>query len=294
MKTSGFFRYAAAAAAVFLLTLLMAVPAAAEEGVIDLGYSEKYSRTYTKYDVDGDGSPDKISIGLGEKQEEGSYNKLIIRINGKAAFTKRYAYEGTFGAKVRLITLKNGKVYLYLEDSMGDYHTLCALFRYNGTKLVKAFDFKKLNGLFPADKLEHVHGDPERVSGNTISFMERFQCGALAYTSVAMKIVYKSGKLQLSSRYLKMNGINGSEGGKYYKLVTGISAYPTATASKVARNFKKGTLLRISQLVIGQNGDIRFRATSSSGRYGYISVHRQAKNEEGIHTPLFEGLDYAG
>ena len=282
-----------AAAVLLLFAAFFAIPAsAAQPPLVDLGYSEKFSRTFTKYDVTGDGTPDKISIGLGEKQEEGYYRKLIVRINGKAAFTKWYTYEGTFGARVMILRLTGGRVYVFIKDSMGDFCSLCSLFRYVGGKLVKSFDLRTMGGIYPKGKLEYPTGLPLKVSGNYITCSAFFQCPALAGTGFNVKLVLKSGKLQLASRYIAMKGINGSEPNAKYKLRETVPAYATAKAAKAGRFFKKGSLVRVTTMVFG-DGFIRFRIVNASGRSGYISVLRNVKTG-GLTYPLFEGLDYAG
>lgn len=276
-----------------LLITLTAAPAHAQAQLVDLGYSEQPSRTYADYDVTGDGKADTLDIYLADKSDDTRYMKLTLEVNGKPAYTKKYTYEGTFGATIKLITLKNGRVYLYLKDSPGDFTTVCSLYRFNGTKFVKSFDFRTLGGQLDSDKLSYVTGNPTGVSGNTITFREHFQCDATGSTATDMRIVYKSGKLKLATRYFSMKGINGSSAGKRYKLRTMVTAYPSATATKVTKKFGKGSLLKVTQLYIGNNGIMRFRVVNPAGRVGYLNAHKSA-TVGGEKMPLFEGLDYAG
>ncbi len=276
-----------------LAAFIAAVPAfAAQKPLVDLGFSEKESRYYTQYDVTGDGKADKFLIGLSQEKEGGSYGRMTILINGAVVFQRDYDIEGCFGTNVKLITVKSGRVFIYLKDTLGDFNSVCALFKFNGKKLIKMYDFRTLNGLLPKKGYSYVTAAPTAVSGNVISFHEGLQCPALGTTGWDMKLVYKGGKFQLTSRYAKMNGVDGKSPNKKYKLRADITAYPTATAAKVGRKFRKGTLLRVTQLVIG-NGFVRFKVINSAGRYGYVSILRGA-TVGGSRYPIFEGLDYAG
>ena len=277
----------------FLMILLSVPVSAAAAKMNDLGYSDEPSRVYTEYDLNGDGTADRLSIELGNKSEGGDYMRLVIRINGKAALTRKYSVEGTFGIKAKILKLANGKTYLFIADAlMNDYVGLCSLFRYNGTKLVKSYDFRTLGGLLWHTEVNRVHGDPTAVSGNTISFTESFQTPALANTKTQLKLVYKGGKLQLSSRYGKISAVSGKNpAGKKYKLLKDVTVYPTGTSTTPARTLQKGSLLKISKFCIA-NGTLRFRVVDSAGRSGYVNALDYSE-ENGVQHALFEGLYYS-
>ena len=280
--------------AVLLMSLLSVPVFAAGPKLTDLGYSEIALRGYTEYDLNGDGTADKLSIELEDEQEAGDFGRLVVKINNKALLTRNYGKDGTFGIHAAIIKLLNGRTYLFLEDAMmHDYVGLCSLFRYTGTKLVKSFDFRTLNGHLWFNGIERAYGIPTAVSGNTITFTEHFHTPALGSTDTQLKISYKGGKLQPASSYGKITAVSGKNpAGKKYKLLKDVSAYETGTSTRLARKFKKGSLLKLSSFCIA-NGTLRFRVVNSAGRSGYVNA-LNACVVNGIRRPYFEGLGYAG
>ncbi len=279
------------------LAVFAAVPCmAAEAKITDFGYSERYSRSYKNIDVTGDGKANTISIGLGKQISGGFYGRLVIRIDGKTAFTKNYDVEGTFGSTVKVVTLQNGATYVYICDNLIDEgNSVCGLFQYDGSKLVQKYDFLTMNGkLIPSSRtpmFSNIWGTPTAVSGNKIQFEEVFRCAALSGTRTVFTLSYSGGNLKLASSYGKVIMCSGRPTTKAYVLAGNALAYPTATAPKYGRKFAKGGKLRVTSIVITANQGIRFRGVNSKGRFGFFSIHA-CFNSGGRRRPMFEGFEY--
>ena len=150
----------------------------------------KANKTYTKYDITGDGKADKIKISTGKAYYD-VYEKLTVTVNGKKVLCDKSSY---FRVEAKLCTLKNGKVFLYLYNPFQNYDaTVCGLYRYQNGKLVQSVDLLQVCGV--GDTGYHTYGDVLSVKGNKItlqSYQINYQMGALV---TAFEYTYSKGKL---------------------------------------------------------------------------------------------------
>ena len=99
----------------------------------------KPGKTYTKYDITGDKKKDKIKITLGKRDESDFIKRITVSVNGKKIVKKGI---GSFYYKTSLVTLKNGKVYLWVKSSSEDADdTWGCLYQYRKGKLEKKLEF---------------------------------------------------------------------------------------------------------------------------------------------------------
>ncbi len=285
------------AALVMGMMVLLAVPVAAQSPLIRVGYLSTKSKTLRNYDITGDGKADKLSIGLGNPTEEGTFKKLILRLEGKAIFTKQYKDEGTFGVTVKILTMKDKSVYIYLSDALlNDYVSLCGLFKYNGTKLVRVFDFITFNGQYKTSVnhslFTYQKGEPYAVDGNRILVNVHFQCAALAQVAMRTYLVHKDGRPRLSTRYLHVVTIGGKPASNYFKLVGKLKGYARSTGTLAGATFEANEELHVPELYVGK-GILRFIVVNRDGEYAFLDAHKYFTSS-GKKFPIFRGLSYSG
>ena len=89
----------------------------------------KSNRTYTAYDVTGDGTKDKIRIRASNQTDDEAYSSLTVSVNGKTAY--RLKNTRFYNVIANIYTLKNGQpfLYLYAPAENGD-GPVCALLKY--------------------------------------------------------------------------------------------------------------------------------------------------------------------
>ena len=67
----------------------------------------KANRTYTAYDVTGDGTKDKIRIRASNQTDDEAYSSLTVSVNGKTAY--RLKNTRFYNVIANIYTLKNGQ-----------------------------------------------------------------------------------------------------------------------------------------------------------------------------------------
>lgn len=67
----------------------------------------KSNRTYTAYDVTGDGTKDKIRIRASNQTDDEAYSSLTVSVNGKTAY--RLKNTRFYNVIANIYTLKNGQ-----------------------------------------------------------------------------------------------------------------------------------------------------------------------------------------
>ena len=71
------------------------------------GVQLKANRTYTAYDVTGDGTKDKIRIRASNQTDDEAYSSLTVSVNGKTAY--RLKNTRFYNVIANIYTLKNGQ-----------------------------------------------------------------------------------------------------------------------------------------------------------------------------------------
>lgn len=209
-------------------------------------------RTYTSYDITGDGKADTIEcswIGKVKPSKESSYTYnagLVLRVNGAQALTigKDKFKSQSDGYQLSLITLQNGRKYLYVS---GEYVNLLDyvdnVYEYRNGSLKVAFNLFKLMDS-KAKKAYASYGlrSPRvsGVSGNTIQLtctMTQCMIG-VAHFKTGLK--YKGGKLVVSPKTAKLDMVYSTTSVHSLKALKSIQVYKKKTGSKKAFKIKKG------------------------------------------------------
>ena len=121
----------------------------------------KANRTYTAYDVTGDGTKDKIRIRAANQTDDEAYSSLTVSVNGKTAY--RLKNTRFYNVIANIYTLKNGQpfLYLYAPAENGD-GPVCALLKYTNGKFRKILDFTEIMAGYG----NHRIGEVTNLNGN--------------------------------------------------------------------------------------------------------------------------------
>lgn len=271
-----------------LLFLCLAVMAACmlqrkDARAVEVGkYEMSDTRSYSNYDVTGDGVPDTINF---EKLDyDGySYKAFKVIINGKTAL---YGYNEYFYTLKPVFVQTEGHQYI-LISLVGDND--------DGTKKIYEYVDGQLKECADLDEYVskiyfHSSVTISSVSTSSITFKVTGQTYMLARTN--MTLVYKvgeTGELTLADRVLKVSysksrcNAKGGYRSNYLVAAKKIQAYSSATGSKKAFRMKKGTKLKITKVSI-QGKTPRYYCVTKSGKKGWVNSK----------MGLFKDMPYAG
>lgn len=218
---------------------------------------------YTNYDITGDGISDTIQIKR-ERESSYIYNGFSIKANGKEIFHLKNKTSYYFSSTVRLYTLKNNKVlvYIYLSENNLDGPT-CGLYMYKKGKLKKILDFQT----FFKDG-RHNNGKVLEVSGNQLKVNYFSMSYAFAGIDMEYTYKYKKGKLVPVSKYGTVKLYNTRQENS----VTARKSfwlYKNATSSKKKIKVKKGQTFRVSRSYV-KGSKIRFKVELMNGKSGWV------------------------
>lgn len=240
-------------------------------GFVRLGLN----RTYTAYDVTGDGRRDRIRIvptGRG-----GYFRQVRVIINGRNSLVKKFSsYSAPTAVRCRICSLNNGKRFLFLE-CMGDsiVENMAALYQYNRGTLKTVLNLRSMTSRTYFYK---TYYDVKKVSGNTITFL----AGGLAYNTGAidwdMSFAYRGGKFVRTSATTRMSAgnIRWAPGKtNVYTVARRFQTYKTAGSRQKAYSTQIGQKVRLTHICI-RNKVPYFRVVDSRGRAGWMKGATQS------------------
>lgn len=239
---------------------------------------------YTSYDITGDGVNDTIQIRKRQTTSIG-YDNFSIMINGQEAIYLTHDYY-FYEDYVKLYTLQDGTVivYVYLQGDNGDGP--CALYVYGDGTLNRLLDFQTF---FKYGS--HNTGEVLKVSGNRLKVKLFSMSQAFAGIDLKYTYQYKNGRLIPVTKYGKVKVYKNYKYGRRKKVTARKSfwLYKSATSSKKKIRVNKGQKFRVEKCYV--NGSrVRFKVKLTNGRTGWVkSPKRSLKN-----GPLIKESMYAG
>jgi hypothetical protein len=255
-----------------VLMLAGAVPAMAAEGrkvsnpaIVTL----KTNRTYTAYDVTGDGISDKVTLKSAhyDYYTTGKQGYLKIYINDKLAYNfKDPYYEGdaTYQYEVKLCTLDSENVFFFVRTrSEVEYYYFCKLYRYQDGKLKAALNLVNTykNIFLHREKMDLV-----KVTGNRIQFEWYGQLGATG--ALQWNVIYElqNGTFKRTSRSCS---VIKSQRDRTWTASRKFSVYKSAAMQEKVFTVKKGDTLKITHVY--NNSKYAFvRVMNEDGKTGWI------------------------
>lgn len=253
----------------------------------------KANKKYTGYDVNGDGKKDIIEIKDYISGDELSViNCTKVFVNGKCALTAKNGEWGYYDETIQLITLKNGKVYLFVYLSGEDGDGPIDIYEYKSGK------FKKCINILNELKYVGYHTDAKvrKVDGNKLIITAGSMSYAVASVDMEWIYEYKNGKLQLASKNHKVlkyyafdEDYNIKKGNTPYLTATkDLKLYPTYKAKNAAFLLKKGEQVKILSFYISGK-TVRCKVKTKNGKIGWFVA--PADTLEGVY---FKEIVYAG
>lgn len=240
----------------------------------------KQGKTYTSYDITGDGKKDTIKITRTKGGME--YNKLTVSINGKKTVYNRNYYD----VLTKIIKLQNGKVYLWIkgEAENGD-DPWEALYQYNSStgKLKKALNFQTYTKLYS----NHSGTTITKVSGNSIYVTQYMMSTPLAGVNFTYTYKYSGGKFARTSSSGTIKSVTNISG--YGTLKYKRTLYTSATSTKKVATVAAGTKAKATAIYMS-GSRICVKIKTKSGTTGWV----KCSNKFAETSLLFKNTWYAG
>lgn len=264
----------------FLCMVLMVGLSVHAEAANPKKASLKSGKTYTKYDITGDGKADSIRI---VKSGGDQYYKsnLSIYVNNAVAYS--FTDEFYYDVDVKLYTLKNKKVIVYVYAESDNYDgPVCGLFRYKNGQLNKLVD---LQSFYPYGM--HSFGEVTKVSGNTLQIKVFSMSWALGTVEMQYTLKYRNGTMVPSSKTGKVIGYKSES---WLTAKKNIQLYTGAASSKKAFVLKKGVSAKVTSCYINKT-NVRFKVRLSNGKTGWFKASKKPLSDG---RGLFNECWYAG
>lgn len=228
----------------------------------------KVGKTYKKYDVTGDKKKDRFKATVTKKNSFGGPKKLTISVNGKKTTLK---FKDAFSVKLRLYTLKNGKVYLLVcgrDLESYDMYSSTNLYQYKKGKMRKVVNLYKY-----ARKNDWPFETGLRVDGNRIIVRQTKNTKGVGYVTFKYAYIYENGKLKIESKIAKVVNIAGDDWdySEYYgTLADDRTLYTSPAANKGAGGFlEAGSLVDITHVYLSSEYT-RVRIKDKYGKTAWI------------------------
>lgn len=277
-------------ALVFLFCLLPARNAqAANPQQVDLTGGSYY----TNYDITGDGVNDTIQITKDENPDSvyyvGStiahtYEGMSIIINGSEAIHLTHEYD-FYDGYVKLYTLQDGTVIVYIYLQGDDLDGPCRLYVYDNGRLNQLLNFQTF---FKYGS--HNTGEVLKVSGNRLKV--KFYSVSQAFAGIDMKYTYqyKNGRLVPAAKYgkVKIHKNYGYGRGKKVTARKSFWLYKNAVSSRKKIKVKKGQTFKVMKCYV--NGSkVRFQIKLTNEKKGWLKSPKKF-----LRRPLIKETMYAG
>lgn len=246
-------------------------------------YEMSDTRSYSSYDVTGDGVPDTVNFQKLDDDGYGTYHSYKVTINGN---TVLYGYDEYFYhiEPVFIQTERHQYFYIALLGDDGDGSK--KIYEYVDGQLKERVDLNKnLSKLY-----FHSSAAVSSVGADSITFKFTGQSYMLARTNMSFDYkVGATGELSLSDQVTKVTYTNDrcnskrSYKSKYLVAAKKIQAYRSATGNQKAFRVKKGTKLKITKVSV-QGKTPRYYCVTKSGKKGWVNSK----------MGLFKDMPYAG
>lgn len=211
------------------------------------GIALKANRTYTAYDITGDGVKDKIRIKTAGLTEDETYTTLAVTVNGQTVY--RLKNTRFYYVIANIYTLKNGQpfLYLYAPAENGD-GPVCALLKYTNGKFRKVLDFTTILDGYGNHRL----GEVTSINGNKIVITESIVSYSLGINAINFTYKYVNGKFVPASQYgayKKIYSIDGKNS-RYFTINNDLPTYTKPDNTTASRVLGTGALAKIIKCAI--------------------------------------------
>lgn len=275
----------AAVAAMVCLTGVLFMPSMKAEAKNPSMVELKAGKTYKSYDITGDKKKDTVKISIPKDQYD-RYGTVKITVNKKT--TKITRTWTSYAIHTRLITLKNGKAYLWVQgETDNEDDPWECIYQYKKGRFKKVVDFSKTSYNYT----NHHHTDILKVSGNTISTKQYIMSTAMAGVEYKVNYTYKKGALKKTSSAYEITsaGYTYRANGKYGTMKNTKALYNSVSCKKKVATVKAGTKAKAVKIYMtGKVFNIKIK--TASGKTGWVKGARKFSDK----SLLFKECFYAG
>ena len=215
--------------AVFFLLVLAVMIVHPVKAASSIRVDLRAGRTYTYYDVTGDGKNDRFAVKAVSLNSyytgQGYYNAVYICVNGKKQCIKLKSMEMPFySLTARLYIFDNDRPLLYLgAKSDNDHKFINGILRYENGKWKYLLDMTKTFGNYK----QYARGEVISNSRKDLKVRYEVMCWTIGFCRVDYTYTYEKGALKRKSSYGKL--IN-------YRAL--YSSNGTLTANRTIRAYK--------------------------------------------------------
>jgi hypothetical protein len=170
---------------------------------------------------------------------------------------------------MKLITLSNGKKYLYLHLAGDDDYGPYSLYIYENGMFTEAVNLieNQPSGYLPTVEVK-------KVSGNKIVFKNTYCTDVLGGIRYESTYQYKSGELKLTSKTYKLQGYGWGESGiatttQMFSLTRTVKLYGTKTLKGNTISLKKGTKVKVTKIYISSK-TVSYYLKAENGKSGWL------------------------
>ena len=225
----------------------------------------KPNRTYSSYDITGDGKADKICIKTSGNSKWNYINKTSVIINGSNCGSySGYAYEVT----AKLYTLKNKKPFLYLYACGDNYDgPVCGVFQYKSKKMKQIINCQTTFRTYSS----HLYGKVVKIKNNTMSVKFYAMSWTVGPSYYTLDYVYKNGTLKRASSKASSWEMSGLKyrGYTYVTAAYNMNVYMGTDTRKRVFTLKKGQKVKFTSAYL-QSGKHLLQIQTQSGKKGWI------------------------
>lgn len=241
-------------------------------GLVNLERYYVAARSSSKYDVTGDAKPDTLKISVSPRGSTGLFSSLTVSVNGSSAFKMNAPAGGFDQATANVITLRNGKPFLFVSTYAVDGTARQMLLSYRSGKFSKVVG----NDLLLREGTSNAYISSIRPVANRIVVQFEFTSTVTGFTRTSFTYAWKSSSgLKRTSNQSSALRFATTSDGEYTKQARKAAVYfeafsNTALTKKIA-SAKKGSLVR--PLGVCLSGKILLYKMQVGKKIGWVKCH---------------------
>lgn len=243
----------------------------------------KLNTSYYNYDITGDGMADRFRLYPRYRIDNYTYKGLRIQVNG-ISYEFPWAYSDDYfeSASYDIVTLANGKVFVFLNVYLDEDDICQSLYQYINGRFYLALDF-----VAPISFTLHPETSIVDVRDNTITIKQSTQLPRIAYADLVYSYNYANGNFARTSNVAKIASYSYAP--SYLKVKKSVTWYKNKECKKKKGTLKKSTYAKPVELYIGKK-NISIKIKTKSGKTGWVKGPKRIKSSELI----FQKVGFAG
>lgn len=234
-----------------------------------------------KYDVDGDGKKDMVSVRYSGYTDEDETGKMTLYLNEKVIHTESRKLGPSFD--IQLYKLKSAVLIHISSTIVSDDSLKSAMYRYDtGKKKLKKI---KNMLIFSAKNTNYMYIEKEKISGDSLTMTYRTQLYATGGMSWPVKFQYRNGKLNQVTK----EPYSFHSAGKKFTANRSFKVYTRAGGSKEKFTVPAEAKVKIKKMKYA--GKCYYLEITYKKKKGWIMSPKTYQDESDAY---FKGIEFAG